>query len=97
VQQDRLRLLRCRTADACHPHGSQRRRQNRPGQFPRRLEQTRDEIIEIATTHKWTAEELNKVANIFATLKPGALALWASVTDRGDEFIRYNLHRKVLA
>jgi len=62
-------------------------------------DQYRDEIVEMTTSRRWTAADLDAVHRAMIVLpESGARAIWNSIAERGSDnlgFVRYNLHRKV--
>jgi hypothetical protein len=59
-------------------------------------EQWHDEIVATTTTHKWTVQQVNEIVKALAGLPTdSAQLLWQDYMERGNEFIRWNLHRKL--
>ena len=55
-----------------------------------------EEMQRVAASHEWTREEFAWVRTALCGLPAqGAGQLWTEAGERGEKFIRYNLHRRI--
>jgi hypothetical protein len=60
------------------------------------IEQFRDEIVSVAESYDWTADDFRRVLQVLVNLEDkGEKKLWREVGERGEEFVRQALHSQV--
>ena len=65
-----------------------------PRSFGGVWEPYRNEIVDTVSSYKWTQADFDKVRRTLITSNnDSCVILWNEVVKRGNEFIRYNLHR----